>query len=143
MGGFAAFDVFASAVGVSVGNRFIIGPPADVSRCPNPQASVASTNNNPVPIINNLCRRSAGFWLVKINIPENKRMRGLLNYIQMNYLRKAYRPQMKKTPNSFLSGVFVWALQDLNLRPTGYEPVALTAELRALNKERATGLEPV
>ncbi len=36
-----------------------------------------------------------------------------------------------------------WALQDSNLEPTGYEPVALTIELRALDlpslKER---LEP-
>lgn len=27
---------------------------------------------------------------------------------------------------------FLWARQDSNLRPTGYEPAALTAELRAL-----------
>ena len=38
---------------------------------------------------------------------------------------------------------FLWALQDSNLRPTGYEPVALTAELRALTTKRATGFEPV
>ena len=35
------------------------------------------------------------------------------------------------TNGPFLRGL-VWARQDSNLRPTGYEPVALTAELRAL-----------
>jgi hypothetical protein len=40
-----------------------------------------------------------------------------------------------------------WARQDSNLRPTGYEPAALTTELRARivlqMEERATGIEPV
>jgi hypothetical protein len=41
-----------------------------------------------------------------------------------------------------------WARQDSNLRPTGYEPAALTAELQARcdeheKEERATGFEPV
>ena len=34
-----------------------------------------------------------------------------------------------------------WALLDLNQRPTGYEPAALTAELRALVLEGDKGLE--
>ena len=35
----------------------------------------------------------------------------------------------------------LWVQQDSNLRPTGYEPVALTAEL--WTQERLTGFEPV
>lgn len=31
----------------------------------------------------------------------------------------------------------IWARQDSNLRPTGYEPAALTAELRALKTDKA------
>ena len=36
-----------------------------------------------------------------------------------------------------------WAHEDSNLEPTGYEPAALTVELWAPTRERATGIEPV
>ena len=52
--------------------------------------------------------------------------------------------RMKKTGNRPKR----WARQESNLRPGGYEPLALTAELRArVNSageiERVTGFEPV
>lgn len=34
---------------------------------------------------------------------------------------------------------YIWARQDSNLRPTGYEPAALTAELRALHSHSIKG----
>ncbi len=58
-----------------------------------------------------------------------------------NSERAASRPGATvEIPEALGGGYVEWALPDSNRGPIGYEPTALTAELRALTKnKRATG----
>ena len=76
----------------------------------------------------------------------NKLLISLLNGL---YLTKKQVLFVIKRP---ILSVIWWARQESNLRPGGYEPLALTAELRARSPaefpptgalERVTGFEPV